>query len=74
MGSEYKSEVAPIKDTLYLNLAGELWGVLYEGFGENGLRFNSTALCQAALAKLQIQYLAAKCNQCHCHAGALRML
>ena len=39
---EYKSEFECPKDTLYLALTGELWGVLCEDFRENLSRYNGT--------------------------------
>ena len=39
---EYKSKVGPTKDTPYLGLTGELWGVLCEDFRENWPRYNDT--------------------------------
>ena len=36
--------VEPTKDTPYLTLTGELWGVFCEDLGENWSRFNGTAL------------------------------
>ena len=41
---EYKSEFEFPKDTIYLALTGELWGVLCEDFRENLSRYNSTTL------------------------------
>ena len=41
---EYKSEFEFPKDTLYLALTGELWGVLCEDFRENLSRYNGTTL------------------------------
>ena len=37
-------ELAFLKDSLYLTLMGELWGVYCDDFGENWLRYNGTAL------------------------------
>ena len=42
--AEYKSEFEHTKDTPYLGLTGELWGVFCKDFGENWLRYNSTGL------------------------------
>ena len=42
--AERKSDFKLKKDTTYLALAGELWGVYYEDLGENGPRYNGTAL------------------------------
>ena len=42
--AQYKSEFKLAKDTPYLGLTGELWGVFCEDFGENWLRYNGTAL------------------------------
>ena len=41
---EPKSEFDSTKDTTYLALTGELWGVFREDFGENWSRYNGTAL------------------------------
>ena len=41
---EYKSEIESTKDTPYLTLKGELWGVFCEDMGENWACYNSTAL------------------------------
>ena len=40
----YTSEFWPTKDTPYLALAGELWGVFCEDFAENWPRYNDTAM------------------------------
>ena len=37
---EYKSELESTKDTPYLALTGELWGVLWEYFEKNWLCYN----------------------------------
>ena len=37
-------EFEPTKDTPYLALTGELWGVFCENFGKNWPRYNGTAL------------------------------
>ena len=42
--AKYKTEVIFTKDTPYITLVGELWGVFCEDLGENWLRFNRTAL------------------------------
>ena len=42
--AEYKSDFVATKDTPYLALTGELWGVFCEDFVENWLCYNSTAL------------------------------
>ena len=42
--AEYKSEFEPTKDTPYLVLMGELWGVFCDDFRENLLHYNATAL------------------------------
>ena len=44
--AEYKSQCDPTKDTPYLALTGELWGVFCEDFKENWPGCNSTALYQ----------------------------
>ena len=46
---EYKSKLEhtkrhPQKDTPYLALTGELWGVICEDFGEKWPRYNGSAL------------------------------
>ena len=46
---EYKSEFVSAKDTPYLALTGELWGVFCEDFGENWPCYNGTALYLEAL-------------------------
>ena len=46
--AEYKSECEPTKDTTYLALMVEVWGVFCRDFQENWLRFNGTALYQGA--------------------------
>ena len=42
--TECKSDFILTTDTPYLTLTGELWGVYYENFEENGPRYNGTAL------------------------------
>ena len=42
--AERKSNIRLTKETTYLALMGELWGVFCEDFGENRLRYNGTAL------------------------------
>ena len=42
--AEFKSKFELIKDTPYLALVGEPWGVCHEYFGENWLHYNCTAL------------------------------
>ena len=42
--AKYASEVIFTKDTLYLALTDELWGVFCWDFGENWPRYNGTAL------------------------------
>ena len=42
--AEHKSEFVFTKDTPYLALTGELWGVYHEIFGEKSPRYNCTAL------------------------------
>ena len=42
--AEHKSDTELRKDTPYLALTDELWGVCYEDFGENWLRYNGASL------------------------------
>ena len=42
--AERKSNIRLTKDTPYLALMGELWGVFSEDFEENWWLYNSTAL------------------------------
>ena len=42
--AEYQSDAGAIKDTPYLALKGELWGVFCEYFLENWPCYNSTTL------------------------------
>ena len=42
--AERTSNIRLTKDTPYLALTGELWGVFCEEFGENWPRYNGTAL------------------------------
>ena len=42
--AERKSNIRLTKDTPYLALTGELWGVICEDFGENWTRYNGTTL------------------------------
>ena len=42
--AEYISDIELTKDTPYLALAGELWGISCKHLGENWLRYNGTAL------------------------------
>ena len=42
--AEKESDIRITKDTPYLALTGELWGVYCKGLGENGPRYNGTAL------------------------------
>ena len=42
--AEYQSDSGSTKDTPYLALTGELWGVFWEHFLENLLCHNGTAL------------------------------
>ena len=42
--AEHKSDFKLKKDTPYMALMGEMWGVCYEDFGENWSCFNGTAL------------------------------
>ena len=55
--ADYKLEFEHTKDTPYLALAGELWGVFCEDFGENGPHYNGTALQK----KVPLLPTAAKC-------------
>ena len=41
---EYQSDTGSTKDTLYLTLTGELWGVFCEYLSENWSRYNGTTL------------------------------
>ena len=43
-GAKYVSEIMFTKDTPYLTLTGELWGVFCKDLGENWLYYNGTAL------------------------------
>ena len=42
--AEYQSDAGFTKDTPFLSLVGELWGVFCEYLWENWLCYNSTAL------------------------------
>ena len=42
--AEYQSDAGTTKDTPYLALTGELWGVFCEYLRENQPRYNGTAL------------------------------
>ena len=42
--ARYKSELVLTKDTPYLALSGEPWGICWEDFGENQPPFSSTTL------------------------------
>ena len=42
--TEHKSGFVFRRDTPYLTLTGELWGVYHENFGEKSPRYNCTAL------------------------------
>ena len=42
--AEYQSDAGTTKDTPYLALTGELWGVFCEYLWENQPRYNGTAL------------------------------
>ena len=42
--AKYKSNFEHIKDTPYLTLMGELWGVFCENFGENQTHYNRSKL------------------------------
>ena len=44
IATEYKPDFKLTTDTPKLALPGELWGVYYENFEENGPRYNGTAL------------------------------
>ena len=41
---EYKTGIALTRDTSYLFLTGELWGVYCDNLGENSPRYTDTAL------------------------------
>ena len=43
-GAEYQSDAGSTKDTPYLALTGELWGVFCEYLWENLPQYNGTAL------------------------------
>ena len=43
-GAEDECKFETTKDTPYLALTGELWGVFRDDFGENRLRYNGTTL------------------------------
>ena len=52
--AEYQSDAGTTKDTPYLALTGELWGVLSEYLWENQPRYNGTSLYYySAVCKLQ---------------------
>ena len=40
----YRSEAEPTKDTSYLAVKGELWGIFREYFGEKWPRYNGTTM------------------------------
>ena len=42
--AKYQSDAGSTKDTPYLTLTGELWGVFWEYLWEKWLRYNGTAL------------------------------
>ena len=46
---EHKSDDELTKDTPYITLTGELWGVCCEDLGENWLRYKDTPLYGALL-------------------------
>ena len=43
-GAEYQSDAEPEKDTTYVALTDELWGVFCEYLWDNWPRYNGTAL------------------------------
>ena len=43
-GTEYEYKFKPTKDTPYLALTGELWGVFCDVLGEDRLHYNGTTL------------------------------
>ena len=49
--TERKSNLKLSRDTPYLALTGELWGVCSEHFKENSLRYNGTALYRVFYGK-----------------------
>ena len=49
---KYTSEVRFTKDTPYLALTGELWGVFCEDLGENLPRYNSTVVVVTLIANI----------------------
>ena len=49
---EHKSNFKLPKDTPYLTLTGELWGVCCDNFGANQLRYNHIALYLVIISKL----------------------
>ena len=59
---KHQSEAAPTKDTPYLTLMGELWGVFREYYGENWPRYNSTALYLANHFASEFQWFLVQYN------------
>ena len=49
--AEYKSEFESTKDTPYLALTSDLWGVFNEDFEEIRTRYNGTALFYGLLGR-----------------------
>ena len=56
IGAEYECKFEPVKDTPYLALTGELWGVFCDDFRENQRRYIITAphCTSNSFPKLQI--------------------
>ena len=54
MGAERKSGPALTKDTAYLALTGEMWGVYCDDLGENLPRYNGTALYSETWKKIEL--------------------
>ena len=55
--AEYQSDAGSTKDTPYLVLPGELWGVFCEYLWENWLRYNGTTLYFILRKSTEIYYL-----------------
>ena len=54
--AEYQSDAGTTKDTPYLALTGDLWGVFCEYLWENQPRYNGTALYISPRTKLSKLY------------------
>ena len=52
--TEHQSDAGSTKDTPYLTLTGELWGVFSEYFWESWQCYNGTALCKGTLLYIQL--------------------